>query len=203
MRLPGFARQPSCFLANSRWAPVAWFGGTVRVCGGRREPIPGGLAKTSMFLTPPQTRPVPPSTDDGWPREITSGPRSFSCVSGCGSVPCRRSGTDATRPKPVRCTCHVTASRLIRRTRRVEPRRAWLLLPSANDHPTGGGRRAAPVGTVKNMGPAHAPDGLGRTPNPGLAVYAGLRTRASFCQAPRDGFTACPGAGLPVGLTGT
>ncbi len=61
-----------------------------------------------------------------------------------------------------------------------------------------GGRRAAPGGTVKNMGSAHAPDGLGRTPNPGLAVYAGLRTRASFCQAYKDVLAACPVRGCPT-----
>ncbi len=34
------------------------------------------------------------------------------------------------------------------------------------------------------MGPRHASGGLGRTPNPGLAVCAGQRTRASRDQAP-------------------
>ncbi len=47
-------------------------------------------------------------------------------------------------------------------------------------------------GTVENMGPAYTPDGLGRMPNPGLAGCAGQRMRASFRQAPTDGFTACP-----------
>ncbi len=40
------------------------------------------------------------------------------------------------------------------------------------------------TGTVSGMGQAHAPGGLGRTPNPGLAACAGLRTLASRCQAP-------------------
>ena len=46
--------------------------------------------------------------------------------------------------------------------------------------------------TVGAMGPRHAPGGLGRTLNPGLAACAGQRTRARRHRAPRDGFTACP-----------
>ncbi|KAG1381666.1 hypothetical protein G6F59_017895 [Rhizopus arrhizus] len=45
------------------------------------------------------------------------------------------------------------------------------------------------------MGPRHASGGLGRTLNPGLAVCAGTRTRASRGQAPKDGFTASPATG--------
>ncbi|MBA0237097.1 hypothetical protein D7Y49_22965 [Stenotrophomonas maltophilia] len=45
------------------------------------------------------------------------------------------------------------------------------------------------------MGPRHASGGLGRTPNPGLAVCAGLRTRASGDRASKDGFTASPAIG--------
>ena len=52
-------------------------------------------------------------------------------------------------------------------------------------------------GTLSRMGPTHASDGLGRTPSPGLAERAGLRTRASGDGASRDGFTACP-ANPPV-----
>ncbi len=47
-------------------------------------------------------------------------------------------------------------------------------------------------GGVSRMGPRHASGGLGRTPNPGLAVCAGQRTRASGDQASMDGFTASP-----------
>ena len=39
--------------------------------------------------------------------------------------------------------------------------------------------------TVGAMGPRHASGGLGRTPNPGLAVCAGQRTRARRHRAPR------------------
>ena len=48
--------------------------------------------------------------------------------------------------------------------------------------------------TVGAMGPRHASGGLGRRPNPGLAVCAGQRTRARRHRAPKDGFTACPAA---------
>ncbi len=47
-------------------------------------------------------------------------------------------------------------------------------------------------GGVSRMGPRHASGGLGRTPNPGLAVCAGQRTRASGDQASMDGFTVSP-----------
>ena|GEM_PF-1480567 len=63
----GFADRralPGCWWiqANSLGAAAPRLGGTVRVCGGRREPIHGGLVAASMRLTPPQTRPDPPST---------------------------------------------------------------------------------------------------------------------------------------------
>jgi hypothetical protein len=98
-----------------------------------------------------------------------------------GNQPYRPAGGCAVAAPPRRDTPCVSASSI--RTR-----------PSV-----GGGRRVAPGGTLQNMGPAHAPDGLGRTPNPGLAVYAGLRTRASFGAAYKDVLAACPGAGLPDG----
>ncbi len=50
---------------------------------------------------------------------------------------------------------------------------------------------------VSRMGPRHASGGLGRTPNPGLAVCAGQRTRASGDQASMDGFTASPPSDPP------
>ena len=45
---------------------------------------------------------------------------------------------------------------------------------------------------VSAMGPRHASGGLGRTPNPGLAVCAGQRTRAWRARAYKDVFTASP-----------
>ncbi len=51
--------------------------------------------------------------------------------------------------------------------------------PAGNCH----GRQGASARTVGAMGPRHASGGLGRTPNPGLAVCAGQRTRASGDRA--------------------
>ncbi|GMR28670.1 hypothetical protein STENOSP10_28910 [Stenotrophomonas sepilia] len=44
-------------------------------------------------------------------------------------------------------------------------------------------RGGSGCGGVSRMGPRHASGGLGRTPNPGLAVCAGKRTRASGDRA--------------------
>ncbi|MBA0369134.1 hypothetical protein D7Y42_00250 [Stenotrophomonas maltophilia] len=44
-------------------------------------------------------------------------------------------------------------------------------------------RGGSGCGGVSRMGPRHASGGLGRTPNPGLAVCAGQRTRASRDRA--------------------
>ncbi len=46
-------------------------------------------------------------------------------------------------------------------------------------------RGGSGCGGVRGTGPRHASGGLGRTPNPGLAVCAGQRTRASRGQAPQ------------------
>jgi len=48
---------------------------------------------------------------------------------------------------------------------------------------------------VSAMGPRHASGGLGRTPNPGLAVCAGQRTRASGDRAYMDVLAAAPATG--------
>ncbi len=77
-----------------------------------------------------------------------------------------------------------------------------LLLPLIPPFPSApaGNCREAWAGrcrTVGAMGPRHASGGLGRTPNPGLAVCAGQRTRARRHRAPMDGFTACPAKAHP------
>ena len=51
--------------------------------------------------------------------------------------------------------------------------------------------------TVGAMGPRHASGGLGRTPNPGLAVCAGQRTRARRHRAYMDVLAACPASPPP------
>ncbi len=93
--------------------------------------------------------------------------------------------------------------------RRVDPRHAWMksnpfddLEIGRNVHPRMAwiyyARELSGVGRYGQAGPL-APwargmpsGGLGRTPNPGLAVCAGRRTRARRHRAPMDGFTACP-----------
>ena len=67
-----------------------------------------------------------------------------------------------------------------------------LLLPSAPPHEPFEARVVWAGRGVSGMGPRHASGGLGRTPNPGLAVCTGQRTGASGDQAPMDGFTASP-----------
>ncbi len=57
-------------------------------------------------------------------------------------------------------------------------------------------RRGGSVGGgVSAMGPRHASGGLGRMPNPGLAVCAGQRARASGDRAYMDVLAAPPAAG--------
>ncbi len=73
--------------------------------------------------------------------------------------------------------------------RTFHPRMAWIYWTCQE---TVGGGAGWVRGGVRGMGPRHASGGLGRRPNPGLAVCAGQRTRASRGQAPRDGFTASP-----------
>ena len=56
-------------------------------------------------------------------------------------------------------------------------------------------RGGSGCGGVRGMGPRHASGGLGRTPNPGLAVCAGKRTRASRGQGYRDVLAPSPATG--------
>jgi len=61
----------------------------------------------------------------------------------------------------------------------------FLILPVVAQE-TVRGREGGLAGGVSRMGPRHASGGLGRTPNPGLAVRAGLRARASGDRAYMD-----------------
>ena len=65
---------------------------------------------------------------------------------------------------------------------------AWTYQIAGNCQRWGG----VGVRGVRGMGPRHASGGLGRTPNPGLAVCAGQRTRASRGQAYKDVLAASP-----------
>ncbi len=77
------------------------------------------------------------------------------------------------------------------------PRMAWIYRVDQGRHlPAAAGirQRRGGVGVrgVSRMGPRRASGGLVRTPNPGLAVCAEKRTRASGCQAYRDVLAASP-----------
>ncbi|MDJ1520689.1 hypothetical protein MF545_01150, partial [Stenotrophomonas maltophilia] len=67
----------------------------------------------------------------------------------------------------------------------------FLILPVVAQE-TVRGREGGLAGGVSRMGPRHASGGLGRTPNPGLAVCAGRRTRASGDRAYMDVLAAAP-----------
>ncbi len=71
--------------------------------------------------------------------------------------------------------------------------------PRGRHPPTAAGtcrrRGGSGCGGVSRMGPRHASGGLGRTPNPGLAVCAGQRTRASGDRAYMDVLAASPATG--------
>ncbi|EZP45029.1 hypothetical protein BW38_02329 [Stenotrophomonas sp. RIT309] len=88
---------------------------------------------------------------------------------------------------------------------RHPPTAAWSTpansrVPTNGPHPpTAAGtcrrRGGSGCGGVSRMGPRHASGGLGRTPNPGLAVCAGQRTRASGDRAYMDVLAASPATG--------
>ncbi|SLM24986.1 hypothetical protein SAMN04488690_2715 [Stenotrophomonas indicatrix] len=90
----------------------------------------------------------------------------------------------------------------------IHPRMAWIHVstkvdthqqPRGRHPPTAAGtcrrRGGSGCGGVSRMGPRHASGGLGRTPNPGLAVCAGQRTRASGDRAYMDVLAASPATG--------
>ncbi|MBA0272481.1 hypothetical protein D7U77_07510 [Stenotrophomonas maltophilia] len=83
-------------------------------------------------------------------------------------------------------------NRTFRQFIKQHPRMAWIYCRSWEIVEGGGG---AACGGVSRMGPRHASGGLGRTPNPGLAVCAGLRTRASGDRAYMGVLAAAPASG--------
>ncbi len=108
--------------------------------------------------------------------------------------PCSAAVREASQP---------SMARLYRRSFRSffrYPRMPWIYrvdqgrhLPRAAENCRRRGESGC--GGVSAMGPRHASGGLGRTPNPGLAVCAGQRTRARRDRAYRDVFTAPPATG--------
>jgi hypothetical protein len=162
---------------------VGWRGGSG--CGGRRKPIPGGLAAASMPRTPPQ--PDPPCL-----RQISAICRDGMACSWWVSTTLLLVGVDLGRHVDPRHAWILfnPNSKYSKYSLSIEirPRMAWIYQTPGNCQRWGGvGLRG-----VRGMGPRHASGGLGRMPNPGLAVCAGQRTRASRGQAPKDGFTASP-----------
>ncbi|GEM_PF-5910716 len=130
--------------------------------GTRREPIHGGLAKTSMFSTVPPPHPARPARrwlvrkGDHEQQPVRS---SVWVMRYRGRSVDRRSfGNSPTGAGAIR---HA-----------VEPGHTWLLLLSAADHVSG-----RPAGSPRRD----------------------ARKHGCFLAAPMDGFTACPGAGLPGG----
>ncbi|MDR6696560.1 hypothetical protein J2X70_004070 [Stenotrophomonas sp. 1337] len=89
----------------------------------------------------------------------------------------------------------------------IHPRMAWIYVSTKVDTHQGQAmpfqqiaeicrrRGGSGCGGVSAMGPRHASGGLGRTPNPGLAVCAGLRTRARRDRAYMDVLAASPATG--------
>ncbi len=80
------------------------------------------------------------------------------------------------------------------------PRVAWIYCVDQGRHlPTAAEicrrRGGAGCGGVSRMGSRHASGGLGRTPNPGPAVCAGQRTRASGDRGYRDVLAPSPAIG--------
>ena len=86
-------------------------------------------------------------------------------------------------------------NRIFRQLNEEHPRMAWIYVSTKVDThqeqavafqqiaETCRRRGGSGCGGVSRMGPRHASGGLGRTPNPGLAVCAGQRTRASGDRA--------------------
>ena len=101
-------------------------------------------------------------------------------------------------PVTSRSTPCVDAFRDIRFPMEIHPRMAWIYWSTKVDtyqqHHRAPSRQLAEIcrrrggsgcGGVSRMGPRRASGGLGRMPNPGLAVCAGQRTRASGDRAYR------------------
>ncbi len=191
-RLPANGGAPSWLgiAANSGFPWVGRAGGVRR---GRRKPVHGGLAAASMPRIPRLTPPARPWTGScaRQPRKTRrkdQKQRPVAALSSTHGVDLPVPGTSRSTPcvdefvrhqnqSGVRARCEATGS---------DPVPFWQL--AGNCRRRGG----SGCGGVSGMGPRHASGGLGRTPNPGLAVCAGKRTRASRDQASMDGFTACP-----------
>ncbi|SET41567.1 hypothetical protein SAMN05720615_104102 [Stenotrophomonas indicatrix] len=124
----------------------------------------------------PATGPTPPSTDS----YDLSEPRSvLLLVGGTGTAwgQIRFPQENGSDPRTISISDRDSSTHGVDLLQIAEIRRRW----------GGVGLRG-----VSRMGPRHASGGLGRTPNPGLAVCAGKRTRASRGQAYREVLAASP-----------
>jgi|GEM_PF-3369797 hypothetical protein len=155
--------------------------------GGAVNPSMGALAKHPCFAKPPYPRTRRPSRIRSVAMEDQTQFRSFPCVTARGRYNGSRLGTDPTLPHVIR----------------VEPRPAWLIFPAARDPPSRGGRRAAPVGTVKNMDVFAKPPRVKAHCLRGTASRATERPAAGGWAGARRAVYGVSRKGLPVGLPST
>ena len=187
---PGCCPAASCILANSRWSShgLSWAGGC-GFAGHAVNPSMGACRKHPCFL---QSRKPAPAD----PRRCVGGHGRSTAVSiifmrfrtRWRSVPSfgnRRYRSGQSGAPPRRATPCVDALRI--RTRLS----------------IGGGRRAAPVGTVKNMDVFAKPPWVKAHCLRGTASRATERTAAGGWAGARRAVYGVSRKGLPVGLPGT
>jgi hypothetical protein len=157
--------------------------------GGAVNPSMGALAKHPCFAKPPYPRTRRPS--DGWSAAI-GGQKPFQslpCVTGRGRYNGSRLGTDPTVP-----------------TSPSDPHRATPCVAEFSIRArstVGGGRRAAPVGTVKNMDVFAKPPRVKAHCLRGTASRATERPAAGGWAGARRAVYGVSRKGLPVGLPAT
>ncbi len=179
--MPGFTRLGEQPFAEA----MPGLGGSGRVCGGRRKYVRVGLVAASMRLTPPQTRPDPPfdSVSLPWETRETAVGRLIASVH-CYALPGVGLVTavvwEPTLPLGMSACCPAVPPKG-RHTRGSHGHRPIV------EGPAGVGVRGC-----ERHGSGVYARRVGQEPNPGLAVCAGQRTRASRDQAYMDVFTASP-----------
>jgi len=144
----------------------------------------------SIFARHSSTHGVDPRVDQG------RHPPTAAWSTPTKSSPCRYDRSREPTITPAQRQAGKCASILVRHssTHGVD-----LRVDQGRHPPTAAGtcrrRGGSGCGGVSRMGPRHASGGLGRTPNPGLAVCAGQRTRASGDRAYMDVLAASPATG--------
>ncbi len=159
----------------------------------------GGAASTSMYARSPLARARSPARTARPGLGVLPNPPE-ACLGPMRLTPLR---SPPTRPRTVSVCVHHGKEREDQKRKRIASLciHAWRgstvstkVDTYQQPRETVGGGAVWGCRTVGAMGPRHASGGLGRRPNPGLAVCAGQRTRARCHRAPKDGFTACPAA---------